>query len=863
MPITRARPIDEIYADVADHDLVLVPDAPLASALNRRLDRPHLGTFATTPRRLAAGRREAAEDRIAFLELIEQTDLDWKSAAYTVGNILQCWEHQTSIDAILEYDAYADGPTQDAVRYMRQLQTTSRELTDYTVDPDQSLAVVGPAEFTPLERMILPADYTTVDPFTDAAFDLSPFHVFDSSAALIDALIEAIDGDAADRIAIVLDGSSHYSSLVESALESAAIPFYGGPGFADEPAHRAVVGLLRLGQAGRNTTVADVRPLCSRLDIDIPVEHDHKRLQDLDADIPALDWLTEFADTLTDQTFGDVLTAVEKRLDTDLTAFERELDALGLTDTAVTADRVDDLAFYLQTYEVPVDRENEGVLLADAKAAGHVDRPLVFYIGLDESWTHSAPRRPWVDRDDQFERYLSGFQRLLQNGVERYYLVQDTAGGDPVTPCLYFHELLGDVERFTDFECVDHTRTFKSSGAGFEREPTDVEPEQVDHLSQSTLNRLVNSPRDHCFSRLVESPEQDYFTEGTLFHDFAEVYATHPDAIDSAVVDELVEQMLAAVQPYYADEDRDLRATKYRSGLETIIAYLDANPPATDTFLTPTSGWGENVVASQLDLTVDSPITERWFENDTLGSKGMIDLVHSSAHLLDYKSGSQKSQRDVVKQAAIEPPADTPNFQALLYLAHWRTIQPDQQLEFTFFHFIDALDDLVTGEVSLDEMLTIVTYHPVTFDEFVASRDAYEVLLDGYNDCVETFDDLGFEAYSDIISQQSFPETTDKEELRASAFAESFEQAVEMTVSEAVSDPAKGCDQAIRALNGVRKTAFFREDLDAFETFVCEQRKTLNRYRRGEDRFPIEGPGGEPNYRRVDHRDMLLEGDNV
>ena len=321
--------------------------------------------------------------------------------------------------------------------------------------------------------------------------------------------------------------------------------------------------------------------------------------------------------------------------------------------------------------------------------------------------------------------------------------------------------------------------------------------------------------------------------------------------------------MLETIQPYYPDEDRELRETKYRTGLETIAAYLEANPAETGTVLTPTSGWGENVIAKRLDLTIDLPITERWFENDDLGIKGMIDLVSSPTQLLDYKSGSKKSDRDVVKQAAIDPPADTPNYQALLYLAHWRTTQPDEQLEFTFFHFLDSLDDLVTGEASLDEMLTTVTYYPVTFEDFAASRDAYEVLLDGYNDCVETFEDLGYEAYSDIMHQQSIPETTDKDELRDSDFAASFESAVGASVSDGVSDPAKGCDQAIRELNSVRKRAFFREDLDQFETFVREQRETLNRYRRGDERFPIDGPGGEPNYRRVDHRDMLLEGEDV
>jgi hypothetical protein len=44
-----------------------------------------------------------------------------------------------------------------------------------------------------------------------------------------------------------------------------------------------------------------------------------------------------------------------------------------------------------------------------------------------------------------------------------------------------------------------------------------------------------------------------------------------------------------------------------------------------------------------------------------------------------------------------------------------------------------------------------------------------------------------------------------------------------------------------------------------FERFVEERLDDVNAYRRGEDRFPVEGLGGEPNYRRIDHRDLLLE----
>jgi len=121
VPIQRAKPVETLYDEVAGYDLVLTPDAPLASAINRRLDVPHFGTFATTPRRLAAGRREQAEDRSAFLEVVDRTDHDWKSVSYAVGNTLQCWEHQGSIESILAYDAYVDDATEAVVDIMADL----------------------------------------------------------------------------------------------------------------------------------------------------------------------------------------------------------------------------------------------------------------------------------------------------------------------------------------------------------------------------------------------------------------------------------------------------------------------------------------------------------------------------------------------------------------------------------------------------------------------------------------------------------------------------------------------------------------------------------------------------------------------
>jgi hypothetical protein len=859
--ITRAKPLDDLYEQVAEYDLVLVSDAPLASALNRRLDRPHLGTFATTPRRLAAGRIEAAEDRTAFLELVDRSDLDWKRSAYAIGNILQCWEHQRRIDAILEYDGYADAVTREAVTCIEGLDTTSKRLTEYRIDDGRDVAIVGEEQFTELERSIFPDTYDTFSPFCEEAFEYPPFRLFDSTAAIVETLVDSITTETADDIAVVLDQESEYSTLVESALEAAGIPFYGGPGFTDDPNHRALCQLLRLAHRGTDTRVRDVKPVLSALDIDLDVEHDEKRLHELDR--PEVEWALDFCETIDSRTFEQALDAFETRTACSLGAFREELTALGLGDDYVTAEAVDTLEFYLQSYEVPVDRENDGVLLADAKSAAYVDRPTVFFLGLDEQWTHDAPNRPWVDRDAQYTRNIRQFQLLLQSGAEQYYLVQDTAGGSPVTPCLYFEDLLDEeFERFRDLDSVRNGPSSWGRTEGFETEPIESSTTEIETVSQSSLSTYVNSPRDYFFSRLVDGPDKDHFKEGNLFHDFAEFYVAHSDVVDEAMIDEVVELMLDETSPFIRRIDRETRRTKYRIGLETICDFLDENVPVDGTFLTADSGRGSNSIAEHFDREIETSITERWFENEELGLKGKIDLVHSPHRLVDHKSGSLKRASQVVKNSAIDPPSDTPNFQALLYLTHWRTQQPHEELEFTFFHFLETLDDVVAGDADLDETLTTVTYYPGDFESFAWSRETFEDLREnGYSKCRKILGKIEYEDYSTVFETAELPDTRDSDELIESRFGQTLLARMKDEIGD-YKYVTKGCKQLMRGLISTRRHNYFREDLDAFEAFVDERIDELNRRRRGEERFPIEGLAGEPNYRRVDNRDLLLETDD-
>jgi hypothetical protein len=861
VPIQQAKSLLALYDDVKGYDLVLVPDAPLASALNRQLDRPHLGTFATTPRRLAAGRREQVEERTVFLELLHETDLSWKQAAYLGEEIIHCWEYTAKPDGILEYDQFDNAAVEQAVEQVRHLDTTSRYLTDHEIDETTDLAVIGYPQLTELERSILPSDYDTIDRFADQTFDQPPFRLFDTSADIIDAILSTIDEQTADEVAIVLDAGSEFSPLVESALDAADIPFYGGPGFLDEPDHRAFLQLLRIAFRGSDVRVSDVQPVLQHVGREVDTDHEEKRLHSLDGF--ESDWLVEWCSSVKagEVTFETVLGEYEALLDdTALNEFRRELETLGLATRTVTEARVDDLDFYLQSYEVPIDRENEGVLLADAKSATHVDRPLVFYLGLNDDWTRTPLRRPWVNRETEFNRHFRQFQLLLQNGSSQYYLVRDTVGGSPVTPCLYFEELFEEsFSRFSDFSTERYTTPKSSSERGFGTNSIQVSATELDTISQSSLSTYVNSPRDYFFDRIVESPDRDYFRKGNLFHDFAEFYLHHPETVSSGDIDEIVDIMVEEMEPFIRGIDRDVHRTRYAAGVRNIIEFLDEHAPKTGQLAIENSGRGENTFAEHFRKSVASDGTEWWFENETIGVKGKIDLVESPNRLVDYKSGSKKSATKVVKNSAIADISNTPDFQAKLYLTHQRSQHPDERLEFVFVHFLENVDDVVSGDADLDDTITTVEYHPTPYLAHISSEDVYQQLRDeGSNACQKTLSKTSYGAYAAVFENSDFPDTRDSDELIESPFGTAFTSGMKDVVGD-YKYVAKGCKQAMRDFMRIRNSNYFEDDLDAFEEFVSEQLTELNTRRAGEERFPIADLLDEPNYRRLNHRDLLLE----
>lgn len=854
--IQRARPIDELYSAVADYDLVLTTDAPLSQALNRRLDRPHLGRFAATPRMLASGKFRPRDDRDLFLELIRQTDLSWKHAAHLLENILGCWEETGEIDGILEYDRFDTSATREAIAIIEAADSAHRDLASYSIEQDTDVAVIGEEQFTALDKQVLPENYDAISPFDTDTFELPDFHIFDSTTDIVETVVDNISQTTADDVAIIMDQGSEYPSLVESAFEANDIPFYGGPGFADDDLIRTFLRLLRAAHATTGIQVGDIRPILNRIGVSLPVTHDEKQFTKITH--PSVEPIQQFCERIDEQTFGEALTTFEDWCETSLDKFRAELGQLGIQSETIFERAVDDLRFYLDSFDVPVDRDDSGVLLADATAAAYVDRPVVFYLGMGANWTHQVLDRPWIDTESKDRQYLRQFQLLLQNGTDQYFLVQETSAGQDITPCLYFHDLLeNEFDTFGDLPHVSHSRRIRYDSSGFDKEPVEAEPTAIQTLSQSSLSTFVNCPRDYFFDRIVDSPDRDYFRKGNLYHDFAEFYVNYPDVIEETDLDSLVEVMVDEMTPYVDDVELEKLATEFEVGLTLITDFLRGNPPAEQNYEEYGQLYPDNFFADYFGRDIDSPVTERWFENSELGGKGKVDLIHSPSQLLDYKSGSGDSAAAVIRKSSIESISDEPDFQALLYLAHHRRVQPDEKLDFVFFHFLDLLDEAITGDPDPEDGLIRVSYYPVRFEAFAGRKEAFDALCEGVaesNDRRKTLERMGYESYAAFFEDREFPDVDGKSELLNTEIATQFSAYAKGEVGD-YKYVENGADSALKQLYELQSKNYFVEDIDSFESFLRQQIDRINEYRRST--FPVE----EPNFDRVNHRDLIRTDD--
>jgi hypothetical protein len=865
VPFERARTIDSLSAAIEDADITLSTEAPLTLALDRRVRRPRVGRVAATPRSHASSELVPQDRRPLFFDLVTESDQPWKTAARSLELCLDCWDRTGSLDTILEYPEFDTPAIRETVEVLAETASSYQSLAETRIDGDKHVYVIDEQSLTALDAGLLPDDgeYESISPFEDGEATFPEVHLYQSATAIVDAVVDQITTETAERIGVVLDQSTTYSPLLEAALEAERIPYQGGPGFIDSDDVRVFLRLLQTCFAGSTLTVAEVRPLLRAAGVDVPRTYDEQRVEvaAVETELPAFESLIELETAATTGSFKRALAVFEDLIGHRLRDLRDELSELELLDEPVTEGRVNELIYYFQSFEVPVERDSEGVLLTDAASTAYVDRPVVFYLGLGEGWAKQPPDYPWVDDAAFTERDIRRFKILMQNGQQRYVLAQPSRAGDEVTPCPYLREILddddfdslADLPNATSHERTDTTRRTGSFPAP--QNPPETEP--VETISKSSLNTLTLSPRDFYFDRLVESPTNYYMKRGTVLHDAAEIFVNTPEWFtDDGQRDRLLEAMCDAVGAFVSDVRRSTIRSQFAIGLDVIEAYLNSHPPTGAEYGVYDEPDFDNDLADTLGITLESRICERWFSSPELGGHGIVDLLQDPQTIADYKSGSVKSPRDIQKKANIDDVHQTPDFQVLLYLAQHRRERPDEEIQMRFVHLLGMDAEMAKGtDPDLDELVSTLTYVPTTFSEFVASRAMFDQVTDyaDTNNRVKVLSTLGYDRYREFFETHPLPREGEDPDRRAE-IREAFR---ELAVAE-VGD-YKYVQSGVESIFGDLTEPdgyYLEDDVDAFEEFLAERLAELNEYR--ESRFPVSYDDEEPYWDRVDHRDCIL-----
>ena len=836
------RPIDDLYEEVRDYDLVLTADAPLATALNQRVRGARLGKLAMTPKEVAS--RHAY--RYFHDALITEADtvtriasdlgLPLKHVHNAVQHIMAIRAHTPSVTPFLN-------ETERAVyRILQSLPTElrSRELFESSALSGLRVAVIGTQLFDELDRLVLPEDYDDIALFSDRRYNPAPLYLLDGEDAVIAAIGPLLTKEREQEIAIVAHSASSMTTRLKSYLYGKGITINERRYLRDDLGVRTILSLLFSTWRLTHILVREVRPFLEMFGIDADATFDDFRFAEYVRREEGRDALSlfELLDACKRQSFGDAVRAISERLcspNARITAipeaFWKALDAVGVLTKPVTWQRLSDLSYYVYSMNVSLDSTKTGIVIVDSASALYVDRPVCIYVGLDASWAAEPQAAPYIDGAAELARDLVRFQVMLCQGKERYYLATAMKDNAPTMPSFYFNILYGrDIKGFDDELFSTRRPGIRPTyAAALPAVPPDEDTTPFEIFSQSSLRTFVTCPKKYEYSLLVPGTEKTFFLKGTLIHAFAEVYAARPDLVrergEAFFADLLTEQYLG-IAPR---ETRELERTDFALAIKAIMAFLDASPlqpvPSMEG-LTRSPRHGKNPVAAALGIAISSPASELYFEDSSLHLKGIIDLLQDKTTIVDYKSSlTPLTPSGAMKRMQPALSGDEVDYQPLVYLAKLRKETPGATLTFLYVYPLGTKHEMMKGKGSVEDLLLKVVYLPHSFASFLETPSSLAWFATS-KDRTAFLNDKGNEQIARWIADHPFPDPLRGAGPRdLTAYAEELSAAFgsEKGAQSLVSDIAAFRKGKAGYNKETRAVYLFEDDLDAFLSFVDTQ----------------------------------------
>lgn len=866
LKVRRVLSIDEIYDAVKGYDIVLTAEAALADALNGRIDRPKIGKLAYTPRNLTtkySGNDSLKGKRELFVDGVKSLNLSWKEISFLLDKIVSYWKEKGDLSGLTRETGLSGERASEVLGLIQNTESIYRQMENYRIPEDRDVCLVAPYQFDNLDFSIVPRDHDSLSVFADDFVDVSEFKVYDTAGQLVGAAVDSLEKIDPEGAAVVVHPDSEYNPLLRSQLRARDISFQAADILQEQESLKTLLRFFRFSIRGRRVRLGEAESILKAMGVEVPREREAEYLDRID--ISGVRNFYELIEGAREGTFGAIISALEKEglhIDRDVKNLIEEID---LSDKRIGERNLKDLEYYLDSFPLEVDSDSSGLLLADPRSAAFVDRAIVFFLGMTTCWDQSSNGESWRDVEQWRRRKRRNFKALIQNGSARFYMVEEMKLNKEVVPSTYFNELKPDFTSFTEDE-VNYER-YERTGPQRLRFPSDfidVEPEPVSTVSQTSLNRLAYCPRDEFFSRLVVDPDRDYFRKGNLFHDFAEFYANLPQFVEETGIARFVSLSVQRMESIVDGVNLDQLETEFRVGFESIMGFLrekkvsqivDLDYPGYE------QRKGENFFAKAFDGGVDRYFTEMDFVDESIGVRGKVDML-SGDEIVDYKSGGKKSAASVVRESNVELFEDRPNFQALLYISHHRSVLGESKIDFTFFHFVDYKGKLLRGMADWRDSVTTVSYYPYKFREFISRDDVFDYACGSSREKLLTA--MGKEKFLQALSRLKFEDGNFYQKSSAEQHWEQLESicrenlnvghGAEYDLTE--NQLKKGVRSVLKtSLYQLRTRNYFKEDVDKFENFVARKLEELARWQKS--RFPV----GDNDLDEVNYPDLILSGE--
>lgn len=743
--IKKAKSIKNIFDEIKDFDLVITNDAPLATALNKLVNHPRLGYLAMTPRQIASdfagiymnGIFEKSE---IMLSICRDSGKPLKLIHGLLSKIYDMWNYNAKLEFLEQYLSEYEIKILNMLKDYPSVETAMENFNEDFFG-SKKIAVVGEDLFTLLDKEVFPRKSSPAaifDVFEESAYKIDKTFLFSNTNSLVDNIAGLIENDIAGQTAIVVSPQSNFHELIRIRLKEKGIKIEEKSLLSSNMTVRKLINFIEF---SLNSDSADVREFAYtavNFNLNLPKEfynYDMGMYVGLAINDNSIKSLVKISRDISKLTYKGLLEKLSGLNQFILQEeFHTAIELMNLSEVKINHDNFESLKYFLREIDAEMKSEAGGVIFVNALNSAFIDRDIVFYIGLDNSWMKLFPEKDYLDRNEEEKKNLLRFQILLQQGSQRYYFVRNISEYKEVIPCYYFSQIYDrKINNFKDeiFNPVIATNKIKKANYEIKRKVKQSDSIQtITSLSPTSLNNYFFCPKYYSVSKLLTSEHAQNMTRGSLMHNFAELYFNHPDfAIKK--INEIKNIMTDELKLFNSNLNSDYINSEFDIAIRNVIRFIDSQNIKKVKSQKPQSP-EDNLLMRHFGKDKIYINTERWI-NDTAGSgiKGKIDLYYDST-IVDYKTSatakkesaiSLQSNPDVIKMEEYQ----NFDFQAMAYLTAYKTNEMEKL--FIYNYLLSNSKDYITDQEITDKNLVSIRFINLNFFDYIKSDEFINRLI--------------------------------------------------------------------------------------------------------------------------------------